>query len=224
MARPLIGITTYRDLDEAIELANAPGYGLSSSIYTTDPKSAFRFRQGISAGVNIRESLMNANTASMNLADGTEALKHNFLVRGFFKSRGYYNLDRISPEKYRRDSAFTSRENYRAWLAASDLFQDGPDAQEELSAAGKALLSNALTDSGDSVIVSPIVIEGYCGGAEQLLRSRSRAILVRQYLQNHFQLDSSQLGIVPLKNLPPSGMGHATWDGICIVVVRRKSK
>jgi aldehyde dehydrogenase (NAD+) len=48
---PIIGITTYRDLDEAIELANAPGYGLSSSIYTTDPKSAFRFRQGISAGM-----------------------------------------------------------------------------------------------------------------------------------------------------------------------------
>src|SRR6266568_1809889 len=58
-------------------------------------------RQGSSAGVNIRESLMNANAASLNLADGTEALKHNFLLRGFFKNRGYYNLDRISPEKYR---------------------------------------------------------------------------------------------------------------------------
>jgi aldehyde dehydrogenase (NAD+) len=42
---PIVGITTYRDLDEAIELANAPGYGLSSSIYTTDPRSAFRFRR-----------------------------------------------------------------------------------------------------------------------------------------------------------------------------------
>jgi alpha-ketoglutaric semialdehyde dehydrogenase len=48
---PIIGITTYRDLDEAIELANAPGYGLSSSIYTTNPTSAFRFRQGIGAGM-----------------------------------------------------------------------------------------------------------------------------------------------------------------------------
>ena len=41
---PIIGITTYRTLDEAIDLANAPGYGLSSSIYTTDPKDAFTFR------------------------------------------------------------------------------------------------------------------------------------------------------------------------------------
>ncbi len=48
---PIVGITTYRTLDEAIELANAPGYGLSSSIYTTDPATAFRFRQGVSAGM-----------------------------------------------------------------------------------------------------------------------------------------------------------------------------
>jgi aldehyde dehydrogenase (NAD+) len=48
---PLVGVTTYVDLDDAIRLANLPGYGLSSSIYTTDPKEAFRFRRGISAGM-----------------------------------------------------------------------------------------------------------------------------------------------------------------------------
>jgi alpha-ketoglutaric semialdehyde dehydrogenase len=48
---PIVGVCTYRDLDEAIELANLPGYGLSSSIYTTDPASAFRFRQGVGAGM-----------------------------------------------------------------------------------------------------------------------------------------------------------------------------
>ncbi|HET9137724.1 aldehyde dehydrogenase family protein [Actinophytocola sp.] len=48
---PIVGICTYRDLDEAIDLANTPGYGLSSAIYTTDPASAFRFRQGVGAGM-----------------------------------------------------------------------------------------------------------------------------------------------------------------------------
>ncbi|MGV9308026.1 aldehyde dehydrogenase family protein [Nonomuraea sp. NPDC004354] len=48
---PIVGVTTFSTLDEAIELANLPGYGLSSSIYTTDPRSAFRFREGISAGM-----------------------------------------------------------------------------------------------------------------------------------------------------------------------------
>jgi alpha-ketoglutaric semialdehyde dehydrogenase len=48
---PIVGVTPYRELDEAISLANAPGYGLSSSIYTTDPRTAFAFRAGIGAGM-----------------------------------------------------------------------------------------------------------------------------------------------------------------------------
>jgi aldehyde dehydrogenase (NAD+) len=48
---PIIGVLGYRTLDEAIELANAPGYGLSASVYTNDPATAFRFRRGISAGM-----------------------------------------------------------------------------------------------------------------------------------------------------------------------------
>jgi aldehyde dehydrogenase (NAD+) len=58
---PLVGVTTYRDLDDAIRLANLPGYGLSSSIYTTDPQEAFRFRRGVSAGmVSINNSTSGA--------------------------------------------------------------------------------------------------------------------------------------------------------------------
>ncbi len=48
---PLVGLMTYRDLDEAIRLANAPGYGLSSSIYSADPAEIFRFRRGVCAGM-----------------------------------------------------------------------------------------------------------------------------------------------------------------------------
>jgi alpha-ketoglutaric semialdehyde dehydrogenase len=48
---PIVGVMPYSTLDEAISLANAPGYGLSSSIYTTDPRLAFAFREGVSAGM-----------------------------------------------------------------------------------------------------------------------------------------------------------------------------
>ena len=48
---PLVGLGVFDTLDEAIELANGHGYGLSSAIYTSDPKSVWRFRQGISAGM-----------------------------------------------------------------------------------------------------------------------------------------------------------------------------
>jgi len=48
---PLVGVGTFRTLDEAIELANGHGYGLSSAIYTSDPAAVWRFRERISAGM-----------------------------------------------------------------------------------------------------------------------------------------------------------------------------
>ncbi len=48
---PLVGLGLFDTLDEALELANGHGYGLSSSVYTRDPESVWRFRAGISAGM-----------------------------------------------------------------------------------------------------------------------------------------------------------------------------
>jgi alpha-ketoglutaric semialdehyde dehydrogenase len=48
---PMVGVMQYADLGEAIRLANAPGYGLSASIYTSRADEAFAFRRGISAGM-----------------------------------------------------------------------------------------------------------------------------------------------------------------------------
>jgi alpha-ketoglutaric semialdehyde dehydrogenase len=48
---PIVGVARFDDFDEAIALANGHGYGLSSSIYTTNPLHAFRFRERVSAGM-----------------------------------------------------------------------------------------------------------------------------------------------------------------------------
>jgi aldehyde dehydrogenase (NAD+) len=48
---PLVGVGVFDTLDEAIELANGHGYGLSSAIYTRDPQSVWRFREGVRAGM-----------------------------------------------------------------------------------------------------------------------------------------------------------------------------
>ena len=48
---PIVPVATFGDFDEAIELANTHGYGLSGSIYTTNPQHAFRFRERVSAGM-----------------------------------------------------------------------------------------------------------------------------------------------------------------------------
>jgi aldehyde dehydrogenase (NAD+) len=48
---PLVPVMRFSSFDEAVELANGHGYGLSSAIYTTNPTSALRFRSRVSAGM-----------------------------------------------------------------------------------------------------------------------------------------------------------------------------
>jgi len=48
---PLVGVARFSTFDEAIDLANGHGYGLSSAIYTESAVHALRFRERISAGM-----------------------------------------------------------------------------------------------------------------------------------------------------------------------------
>jgi aldehyde dehydrogenase (NAD+) len=48
---PIVGVASFDTFDQAMELATTHGYGLSSSIYTNDPLSVFRFHDRISAGM-----------------------------------------------------------------------------------------------------------------------------------------------------------------------------
>ena len=58
---PLVTVGKFKHLDDAIQLSNGHGYGLSSSIYTKDPENVWRFREGISAGmVSINNSTSGA--------------------------------------------------------------------------------------------------------------------------------------------------------------------
>jgi alpha-ketoglutaric semialdehyde dehydrogenase len=58
---PIVPVTSAGDFDEAVHLANAHGYGLSSAIYTTDPHAAFSFAERVTAGmVSINNSTSGA--------------------------------------------------------------------------------------------------------------------------------------------------------------------
>jgi phospholipid/cholesterol/gamma-HCH transport system substrate-binding protein len=179
--------------------------------------------EGVSLADNVRESLSQSNAATANLEADTEALKHNFLLRGFFRRRGYYNLRDLQPDRYRKDKVFMRPENARAWLPASDLFHKTANGNEALSSAGELFLDAQLAEYGNAVVEQPIVVEGYSNSpdvAEQLSDSRQRAILIRQYLFIHYALDLTKVGIVSMRNSPPPGSGHASWDGVCLVIVR----
>jgi phospholipid/cholesterol/gamma-HCH transport system substrate-binding protein len=180
---------------------------------------------GATAGQNISEALTNINIATGNMAEDTEALKHNFFFRGFFNRRGYYSLANLSPQEYRRSELFGSAHSPRAWLQAQALFQQGPHGAEELSESGKHAIDGAVASLGDSIFTHPIVIEGYSDRpqpADALSSSYARSQLVRNYLEARYPFAAKKVVVMPLSETPPPRLGHDHWSGVSILVAEKK--
>ena len=180
---------------------------------------------GVSAGLNISETLANLNAASGNMAEDTEALKHNLFFKGFFDHRGYYNLTNMSPQDYRRNRLLVNSHDHRSWLPANHLFQREPDGSEVLTSEGRKAIDSAIAEFGDSVFRYPVVVEGYADSADpadQLALSYVRAQLVRVYLQARFPFEAKRLGVMPLSAIPPPGLGRESWSGVCLLVAMKK--
>lgn len=179
--------------------------------------------RGVSPGVNMRETISSANAVTGNLADLSEALKHNFLLRGFFRRRGFYNLTNLSPTLYRADREFIDSKNRRLWISAEQIFQRNSSGRDELSQQGRAFLDQALSQYGDSMLDDPMVVEGYASGGSISLNvdhSRERAVAVRNYICEHFHLATLGIGAVALDDRPPHAAGRTAWDGVSIVLLR----
>jgi phospholipid/cholesterol/gamma-HCH transport system substrate-binding protein len=179
--------------------------------------------QGVTAGVNLQESLSNVNDATKNLAEDSEALKHNLFFRPFFRHRGYYNLVHVTPDQYRKNRLVVDSASHRSWLSEEQLFQKDPQGVEQLSAEGKRLLDTTLTQYGDSIIESPVIVEGYSNNGDLVSRmaiSRYRSLLVRSYLVKGFQLVPGNVDSVALQDQTPKGVGHSTWNGVSILVLK----
>ena len=153
----------------------------------------------------------------------TEALKHQFFIRSYFKHRGYYSLVNLNPDDYRKDKLFSNPANPRVWLDKDELFEQKHDGTLALSFAGKAKIDASVAQLGDRAVSEPLIIEGYAASGApgvQLAESRARAIVVRQYLQTRFYIDPQNLGTVSLRATPPPTANKASWDGVCIVLLR----
>ena len=89
----------------------------------------FRAADGPAEGLitDMRMTLSHAREVTADLADNMEALKHNFLLRGYFTKRGYFDLDAISPVEYRNGVLENGkRKAMRIWLKDAVLFERRP--------------------------------------------------------------------------------------------------
>lgn len=169
----------------------------------------------------LRETVVNAQHATRNLASDTEAIKHNFFLRGFFHRRGYYNLTYFNRSEY-DSSKFVKKPKKRVWLRADGMFAMAPDGSEELTSVGQSEIDRALSQVAGYLPNNPVMVEGYSedgSSAERYLTAMQRATDVKQYLESHFELKPGLVGTIPLDDRPPAGSGPETWNGVCLALV-----
>lgn len=192
--------------------------------------------QAVSPGANpgdsgllgdVRGTLENTREATSDLADNMEALKRNWFFRGFFKKRGFYDLDSISPDEYRKGNFAKGRDSKREWVDIAGLITKDAQGNEVLSAEGKAKLDQITAPYLRYAADTPLFIEGYAsqGSADQqFLHSRDRARLVRAYLISRFGLKPQYVGSMPLGAVRSEGPAGQLWDGIAVVYYPKKKQ
>ena len=216
-----------RELIQKAQVSLENVQAVSQELNTTLKDALDEDNMGQNGAANLRETLSNLNRSTTNLSEDTEALKHNFFFRGFFKKRGFYNLDQITPNEYLEANASHKDAVTRKWIDASGFVVDGGDGKQQLSDGGRRQIDAEVAPLLDSLPKHVIVVEGYAANGspdQQFINSRRRADLVRRYLEAHFHVRHSDVGIVPLKNTPPQNAGRDNWDGAAIALLDAQTK
>ncbi|HEU4935368.1 MAG TPA: MlaD family protein [Vicinamibacterales bacterium] len=171
---------------------------------------------------DFQQTLASARDAMQDLEENTEALKHNFLFRGYFNRRGYFDLDELSVEQYRQGALETrERRALRIWVRAAVLFETDANGNERLTADGQARLDSAMSQFVRYPRNSPFVIEGYAQGPtnnERFLTSRRRCQLVRDYLVAKFALDPAYVASMPMGQESSDSPDGNRWDGVALAL------
>ncbi len=149
-----------------------------------------------------------------DFADNMEALKHNFLLRGYFKNRGYEDSSDLGKDEITALPAGTPVKEFT--LQSKDLFSKQDSAklkgQRALNAAGAYLADNEF---GLAVVE---VSTGKVGSTEEdLTLAQGRALVVREYMVQHYGFDDSRLKTVALGKQPDKD-SKADWGLVRVLV------
>ena len=139
---------------------------------------------------SMRDTMVQAQAGVTDFQENMEAMKHNFLIKGYFKSRGYEDSAELA--KYEIEKLPEGAPAKEFTYSAKQLFDKQDSAklknQKSLNAGGEFLANNQF---GFAVVV---VSEGMEGDTQkELVLTEARAMVVRQYLVENFGFDDSQL-------------------------------
>ncbi len=162
----------------------------------------------------LHATMLQAQSGVTDFQENMEALKHNFLLNGYFKKRGYEDSADLGANAI---SGLPQGTPIKAFTFTVKQLFDGRDSaklknQKSLNDAGEFLAQNQF---GVAVIVASTGLEG--DTQKDAVLTEARAMIVRAYLAENFGFDNSLL-----KTL---GMGKqarvnidADWGSIQILI------
>jgi phospholipid/cholesterol/gamma-HCH transport system substrate-binding protein len=138
----------------------------------------------------MRDTMVQAQAGVTDFQENMEAMKHNFFLRGYFKSRGYEDSAELVKNEIERlpQGAPTKQFTY----SAKQLFDKQDSAklknQKSLTAGGEFLANNQFAFA---VVIVSTGMEG--DTQKDLVLTQARAMVVREYLVEKFGFDDRQL-------------------------------
>jgi hypothetical protein len=134
--------------------------------------------------------MLQAQAGVTDFQENMEALKHNFFLRGYYKSRGYEDSAELAKDEIAGLPQGTPIKSFT--YPTKQLFDKQDSAklknQKSLSAGGEFLANNPF---GFAVVVASAGMEG--DTQKDLVLTQARAMVVREYLVENFGFDDSQL-------------------------------
>ncbi|HEY1901487.1 MAG TPA: MlaD family protein [Terracidiphilus sp.] len=140
--------------------------------------------------VALHSTMQQAQTGVTDFQENMEALKHNFLLSGYFKKRGYEDKAELGANSI---SGLPQAAPVKTFTYTGKKLFDGRDSaklkdQKSLNDGGKFLAENQF---GFAVVVASTGKEG--DAQKDLTLTKARAMVVREYLVENFGFDDSQL-------------------------------
>lgn len=143
----------------------------------------------------LQSTLVQAQGGMTDFRENMEALKHNFLLRGYFNKRGYEDSSELALNEI--DHLPTSAPVKTFTYMPKQLFDDKDSvklhSQQSLNDSGESLAKNEF---GFAVIAVSSGMEG--DTQKDMVLTQVRAMLIREYLVQHFGFDDSQLKTLAL--------------------------
>ncbi|MGA3372953.1 MAG: MlaD family protein [Terracidiphilus sp.] len=162
----------------------------------------------------LHATMLQAQAGVTDFQENMEALKHNFLLSGYFKKRGYEDSNSLIANKIGRLPPDAPLKTFT--YAANQLFDSRDSAklknQKSLNAGGEFLAQNQF---GFAVVVVSSGMEG--DTQKELVLTEARAMVVREYLVENFGFDDSQLKTLGMGKQTGSNL-DADWGSIQILI------